>query len=140
MPYELKSVQIRSPRPFNPKAVGRVSRYCRDDGSDRSEILYQVLIGLDYDLECMAASIRKLFTDKIVGVSEVKDFLRSAILILEALLASSVFIKIFSSLREPLLRLLTALKSMDKILNGLLESFDVCADFLELLNILERGN
>lgn len=139
MAYVTKKVQKRMPRPFTARAVGRVARYSRDDGETRQDVLASVMLNLGYNADCIYASLQKLFSEKLAAVSELKDLVSSAILVLEALLASSIFLKVFSILRRPLQALLTTLKAADKLLDGMLEAFDACADFYELEEVIKQN-
>lgn len=138
MAFVTKVVQKRPPRPYKPKDFRRMSKYCVDDGGVRGDVLGYVLVGCKYDLDCIYASAQKLFKDKLIATKEIKDTLQAAIIILEALLVSSIFVKIFGVLRRPLQTLLTALKAVDKLLDDALEAVDVCADYLELIEVVKK--
>lgn len=139
MAYVTKKVQRRISRPFTARAVGRIARYSRDDGETRQDVLASVMLNLGYNADCIYESLQKLFREKLAAVSELKDLVSSAISVLEILLASSIFLKVFSILRRPLQALLTTLKVADKLLDGMLEAFDACADFYELEEVIKQN-
>jgi len=140
--FVTKTVQKRPPRPYKPKDFRRMSKYCVDDGGIRGDVLGYTLVGCGYNLGCIYASAQKLFKDNLVATKEIKDTLQAAIIIIESLLVSSVFIKLLGFIRRPLQSLLTLLKALDKLLDDFLEAVDVCEDYLELIDVIKkfRGN
>ena len=138
MVFITKTVQERPPRPYKPKDFSRMSKYCVRDGGVRGDVLGYVLVGCKYDLNCIYASAQKLFQDKLIATNQIKDTLQAAIAILEAMLVSSIFVKVFGVLRRPLQTLLTTLKAIDKLLDDALQAVDACADYLELIDVIKK--
>ena len=97
-----------------------------------------MLVGCKYDLNCIYSSVSTLFKDKLIAAKEIQDALQAAITILEGILVSSIFVKVFAVLRKPLQTLLTALKAVDKLLDDALTPTDVCPDYIELIQVIKQ--
>jgi len=115
------------PRVFKPTDVGRIARYCRDDGSDPIEIIVHVVVSLGYrQFICVGLQVIKLAINiKEILLSVVGSTAGSAALTALITLLSRPYIKRIPYLSPFVVALLVLLINVKKVVETINESTEL---------------